>query len=410
MLGFLGFMEDRSMNVFYSLISKIYKTPILCCPGPVQLHRSVKRALSQTQICHRDSSFEELQSRTAANICAIAKTDSKSHKIVFVTGSGTSANETVTLALGKLGRMLIISNGEFGERLQKLAALHHKQVDHLNFKWGQRIDLEKVSRQLSTKKYACLTVVHHETSTGMLNPIAKLAKLAHEHQAIIYVDVVSSLGAEVFEASKWKIDAFVSSSGKALASIPGIGIVGISNELSERIAKLTKTVQYLDLPTYILYADKFKQTPNTPAVHALAALQASTEHILKISLDEYQAVIKQRAVRVRTALRQLGLTYFDHGKLATSNVITCVERNDNTNIQDLLSFMRLRGIVLYGGKGELENMIFQIGHIGELSRFTMGYVLRMLKAYVLLQRQSKISINIKSTPLGQGPYNAISHQ
>lgn len=371
------------MSSLYTLFSRSPKSPVLCCPGPVQLHKSVKRALSDTQICHRDGDFERLQENTANTLRTIAKTTAVAHKVVFVTGSGTSANETVTVALGKLGRMLIISNGEFGERIHNLALLHHEKVDNLKFGWGEKIQLDKVAKMLAVRKYASVVVVHHETSTGMLNPIARIAKLAHSHGAIIYVDAVSSLGAETFEAKRWGIDVFVSSSGKALASIPGIGIVGITPALSDRIAKVKKTVQYLDLATYISYADRLKQTPNTPSVHALAALHAATLRIVTMGLETYQSTIRDRAEQVRRSLRELGMTYYDYGKTSTSSVITCIEAGLTFNVPDLLTHMREQGIVLYGGKGELENKIFQIGHIGELSPRTMHFVMKKLRMYIV---------------------------
>lgn len=368
------------MGIFYSQFLKLSKTTILCCPGPVQLHSSVKQALSQTQICHRDYAFEEMQTQTELNIRTIAKTSA--HKVVFVTGSGTSANETVSVALGKLGKMLVISNGEFGERIYKLAALHHQDVDHISFAWGEEIDLRKIEKALKNAKYKSVAIVHHETSTGMLNPVAEIATLAHTNGAIVYVDAVSSLGAEKFEAEEWGIDIFVSSSGKALASIPGIGIVGIAKDLADRISRLQKTVQYLDLATYITYADQFNQTPNTPSVHALAALQVATDRICKMGLPEYRAMIRQRAEYVRSDLTRLGLNYFDYGLGKTSSVITCVKANGDISVVELLAYMRSRNIILYGGKGELENVIFQIGHIGDLSHRTMRYVLGTLKLYV----------------------------
>lgn len=376
------------MTYLYLMLLKTRRTPVLCCPGPVQLHRKTKWALARTQMCHRDVSFEELHTRTAANIYSIARVSPDSHKIVFITGSGTSANEAMIAAIGKLGQMLVISNGEFGERIYNLAVLHHRRVSQLSFKWGKKVNLRSIEKVLATGKYASIVVVHHETSTGMLNPVAKIAKLAHAHNALICVDAVSSLGAEVFEAQRWKIDVFTSSSGKALSSVPGIGIVGVSKETAERIVNLKKTVQSLDLTTYILYADRLKQTPHTPSVHALAALHASTKRILNIGLFEYQATIRRRAENTRRHLRKMGLSYFDYGGPSTSSVITCVKRSSNMHISDLLTYMRSRGVVFYSGKGELENTIFQIGHIGELSPLTMRCVIRILDMYVATLRNA----------------------
>ncbi len=363
------------------LVEKFFQLPILCCPGPVQLHRSVKRRLKNTQICHRDSAFEELQTKTANNILEIAGTDSGNHIIAFTTGSGTTANESTLIALGKLGPTLVLTNGEFGERLHELSLLHHLQTKVLTFGWGKKINLNTVADEVQTNSYASIVVVHHETSTGMLNPIKKLAKIAHRSGAVLFVDAVSSLGAEEFNAAGWDIDVFTSSSGKALSSIPGIGVVAINHNLASRISKTEKTVQYLDLTTYIDYAQNYRQTPNTPSVHALAALESSTSRIVKIGA-RHSKKIENRAAYVRNMLERLGLEYFYYEQHSTSNVVTCVKVAEGLDTANLLAYMRLRGIVLYSGKGELKDQIFQIGHIGELSRLNMRYVMHALSSYM----------------------------
>lgn len=318
--------------------------------------------------------------RTEQNILNIARTSSEEHCAVFMTGSGTTANESVLLAIGHLGPLLVISNGEFGERLHNLAVLHHENVDTIRFRWGEAIDIDRVSDALRSNKYSGVAVVHHETSTGMLNPIKKIAQIAHEYGAVIFVDAVSSLGAETFKAKQWDIDVFTSSSGKALGSTPGIGIVGISNSLASSISTFKKKVQYLDLATYIHYAQSFRQTPNTPSVHTIAALNEATDRIVRLG-ERYEQIVNKRAAYVRNVLTELGLTYFDYGPKTTSKVVTCVKSENGLDVNDLLSYMRNKGVVFYSGKGELNGMIFQIGHIGELSKPTMRYVVRMLTMY-----------------------------
>jgi 2-aminoethylphosphonate-pyruvate transaminase len=150
--------------------------PILLCPGPVMLSKAVRDAVANTCIGHREPEFSQIMAESCAMIKPIVgiEPDDPSYQVALITGSGTAGNETVLSALVQLGRMLVITNGEFGERLLEVSRLHSDAVDHLHFDWQQAYDLEQIEHALRTYSYKSVVMVHHDTSTGILNPVEKV--------------------------------------------------------------------------------------------------------------------------------------------------------------------------------------------------------------------------------------------
>jgi 2-aminoethylphosphonate-pyruvate transaminase len=348
------------------------------------LSEHVRQTVLNTTIGHREPEFSELLFETANMIKPIVGIDplDPEYEAAFITGSGTAANETVLSSIGTLGRVLVVSNGEFGERLLEVLKLHNQEVDHLGFNWQEPIDLRRLEQTLSEGHYRLVAMVHHETSTGMLNPVAAVAKLAHRYGALISVDTISSIGAETIEAKKWDVDVLVGTSGKALSAMPGVGILIVKNHVLELLEGRPTRGHYLDLRKHFTFIRELAQTPNTPAVHVFVSLHASLNEIHAEGLQAFRSGIRERADYVRQQINQLGLTYADYGHGVTSKVITCVTLPDHITFQQLAAQLKQQGIVIYNGKGPLKDKIFQIGHIGALRKsdtlIAMSHISRII--------------------------------
>lgn len=355
--------------------------PLLLCPGPVMLSANVIRAVSNTNIGHREPEFSKLLLESAAMlkpVVGIGSADS-SYQIAFITGSGTAANEAMLASIGPSGPTLVVSNGEFGERLLAAACQYNPDVEELRFAWQEAIDLEKVEEELKRRHYHLVVVVHHETSTGMLNPIAAIARLAHRHGALIAVDAVSSIGAEEIAVEEWGIDILAGTSGKALSAMPGVGIVVVKGSVLEQSASMQAGPQYLNLHIHCRYMRDYAQTPNTPAVHVLVSLHASLEESTLLGLKRARGVIHSRALFARERLTRMGLEYADYHGM-NSSVLTCVLLPEYLSFEHLARRLRTRGIVVYNGKGALTDRMFQIGHIGALRKNDTRDALRQMQA------------------------------
>lgn len=354
--------------------------PVLLCPGPVLLSKQVMRAVRNTNIGHREAEFSELLVESIAMLKPVVGINSKdsSYKIAFITGSGTAANETVLSSIGAIGPTLVISNGEFGERLFDVVKLHNKDVNQLKFKWQEQIDLEKVTKVLKRKRYHLVAVVHHETSSGMLNPVAAIAQFAHRYGALISVDAISSIGAEIIATKKWGIDVLVGASGKALSAMPGVGILVVKSSVLKQLDSKSTQGHYLDMHKHFLFMHDYAQTPNTPAVHVFVSLYASLKEITKQGTARARQIIQARAIFTRDQLTRMGLEYADYNG-NNSSVITCVTLPDYLSFEQLARQFKIEGIVVYNGKGVLKDRIFQIGHIGALRKNDTRDALRQLQ-------------------------------
>jgi 2-aminoethylphosphonate-pyruvate transaminase len=354
---------------------------VLLCPGPVLLSAHVMRAVRKTNIGHREPEFSRLLLESAAMlkpIVGIGSADS-SYRIAFITGSGTAANEAVLASIGGGGPTLVISNGEFGERLLAAARRYNPDVEELRFAWQEAIDLETVAEELERRRYHLVVVVHHETSSGMLNPIAAIARLAHRHGALIAVDAISSVGAEVIAAEEWGIDVLTGASGKALSAMPGVGIVVVKGRVLEQSASRPAGPHYLNLHTHLDYMRDHVQTPNTPAVHVFVSLHASLEETTLQGVAQARGVIHSRALFARKRLTDMGLEYADYRGL-NSSVLTCVLLPEYLSFERLARHLKTRGIVVYNGKGMLTDRMFQIGHVGALRKHDTRNALRQMQA------------------------------
>jgi 2-aminoethylphosphonate-pyruvate transaminase len=338
-------------------IQEYSEQSILLSPGPVMLSDVVKRAAVTTVICHREPAFSCLFERTTENLKKIARATNQ-YQALLLTGSGTAANEAAISSMAALGNMIVFANGEFGERLHHLSKLYNKASRAMHFGWNRPIDLELTERELASGKYSVVAMVHHETSTGMLNPVGEVARIAKKHGCYMFVDAVSSLGAEEMHVSDWDIDIVSCSSGKALAAMPGIGIIIAKHEVLDAMSRTQPVSHYFNLANYYVAAHTKKQTPNTPAVHLIAALDAATRELL----DGKRTDVRRRALYFRKLLRKRGIAFFDH-KSSASAVLTCVGLPEHVS-GAITAKLYEQNIIVYGGKGPLQGKIMQVGHIG----------------------------------------------
>ncbi|MEX2556071.1 MAG: aminotransferase class V-fold PLP-dependent enzyme [Actinomycetota bacterium] len=355
--------------------------PVLLCPGPVLLSRQVKRAVKNTAIGHREAAFSSLMLESVTMLKPLVGIESEEslYEIAFITGSGTAANETILSSIGAVGPTLVISNGEFGERLFDVTKLHNDAVDHLPFRWQEQIDLGKVEEALRQKRYQLVALVHHETSSGMMNPVAEVAQLAHRHGTLIFVDAISSIGAEGISVEQWGVDVLVGATGKGLSAMPGVGILVVKKSVLERHKPTSAQSHYLDLHRHFRFMRDHAQTPNTPAVQVFVSLHASLKEITKRGAECSRQVIRDRAEFTRRQLTRMKLPYADYGDGNTSSVVTCITLPSYLTFENLAREFKAEGIVVYEGKGVLKGKIFQIGHIGALRKHDTRDALRQLR-------------------------------
>lgn len=354
------------------------KKQYLFCPGPVNVAANVLQAAIDNEIGHRELEFSDLFRRLQKNLLLLFEIKSKTAYLpLIITGSGTAANEAVLSSIAPNKRVLVLANGAFGERLYDIARIHNRHTAVLNFGWATPIDLSKVKQYIHTKKIDCIVMVHHETSTGMLNPIDLVGALAKRHKQLFIVDAISSAGAEKIALEQWNIGFVTTSSSKAIASLPGLSIIIGKITEFEKLKNTKPTIAYLNLYKFYHYAKMLSQTPNTPAIQLFFALDQAIANVLNFGVGESRKQLAKRASHLRAGLKKLGLIFLiDENHM--SNALVTVSIPPSITIALLQKELRERNIIVYNGKGPLTDKVFQIATMGEISLRNIDRLLRAL--------------------------------
>ncbi|KMK63775.1 alanine--glyoxylate aminotransferase family protein [Puniceibacterium sp. IMCC21224] len=361
---------------------------LLFTPGPVNVAASLRNAICKEDICHREPDFDGLLASIEQKLLSLFEIKKRDrYRAVVITGSGTAANEAILSSVVGTGAILILSNGEFGERLHKTSLIHNKHTYLLQQPWGMPFDPDQIATYLAAHKIDAIAMVHHETCSGMLNPLAAIGAMAKAHGAIFVVDGVSSVGAEVVDMEGCNIAFCSSSSSKAIGSYPGLSfVIGRKKQFKKLKLHAAKTT-YLNLATFYGFLKRHSQTPNTPAVPLFFAFDQALTNILSEGVANRFARIRARAGQLRLGMRKLNLEFvLDEEDMCA--ILTTVRVPPSIYIRELRDKLREKSIIIYEGKGCFAGKVFQVGNIGELSDHDIQFFLSTLRS-VLLELQAK---------------------
>lgn len=326
--------------------------PTSFLPGPVAISREVRAAFERAPVSHRDGQFKSEFARTKERLCQLVH----ARHVQVLLGSATLANDAVGAQLSLLGTPgVVVSNGEFGERL-----IDHAQrfgLDHtpVSFAWGEPIDAEELEQTIQATGAQWLWAVASETSTGMLNDVDLFKALSRRYGVKLCMDCVSAIGATPIDLE----GAYLATgaSGKALASLPGLAIVFHNEPVSPAPNKLPR---YLDLG---YYAEK-GGIPFTHSSNLVAALDAALDRFDHGTPFEHIAELSRW---LRPRLRDLGLPILVADEHASPAVVTLPLPSEQsaTGIGDCLHRRGL--LVAYQSEYLLQRNWMQIGLMGECS-------------------------------------------
>ena len=344
---------------------------VLLCPGPVMLSPGVKRALSQSQVGHRDRSFSDLVARLRRN-CATLLGAGSEHSILFVTGPATSGIEAACATLFPSGGTVVVPvNGTFGARIVEILKVHGIACTPIDFGFGQPFDLTLIEAALAAHgggRPVFVAMTHHETSCGLVNPVSAVCEVARRHGARTFVDATSSAGVEDLDVTRDRIDACVTSSGKCLHGAPGIALVCVRREwLAARCDSQPRTFS-LDLRRYHDQLEANTQTPFTPAVPIFLALDRAVEELLEQGgvAERRRQYLRRRALLAQ-GLASLGLPLLRLPAGSEACSILTVGVPAALGFDALYRMLRERGFVIYGTKPPLAPRYFQLSVMGDLT-------------------------------------------
>ncbi|WP_272003298.1 pyridoxal-phosphate-dependent aminotransferase family protein [Roseovarius sp. ZX-A-9] len=361
---------------------------LLFTPGPVNVAETLRHAICREDICHREPDFDDLLASIEQKLLSLFQIANRSrYRAVVITGSGTAANEAILSSVVGKGEILILSNGEFGERLHKTSQIHNNKTHLIEVPWGTPFDLAQIDAYLAAHKIDVVAMVHHETCSGMLNPLGPVGAMAKARGALFVVDGVSSVGAEVVDMEGCNIAFCSSSSSKAIGSYPGLSFVIGRKKHFKKLKAHAANTTYLNLATFYEFLKTRSQTPNTPAVPLFYALEQALANILREGVTKRFARIQARADMLRVGMRRLNLEFLvDEADMCS--ILTTVRVPPSLSVRDIRDGLREKSIIIYEGKGCFAGRVFQVGNIGELSDYDIRFFLEALKD-VLLTLQAK---------------------
>ncbi len=334
-------------------------------PGPVNVTARVRKALLGSDICHREPEFSNLLKgikEKLLTLFGIART----HQIAVFTGSGTTALEAMLSSLAdNHKKILVLSNGVYGERIQSILKVYGTPVRTLEAPLGEFPSEEKIEFVLKhDHSIHAVAMVHHETSTGMLNPLAEVAGLAKKYDKLFIVDAISSLGAEAIDFKKYPIDALAGTSGKCLHGFPGVSFVFLSHRAAQRLKTKKARSFSLDLLSALNAASK-NDTAFTPAVQIFYAFDEALNELKNEGVARRIARYKSLHALIESGFEALGVSFLIE-KSQRSHVLTALWTPQGLSYETLHDTLKKQGFVIYAGQSALKGKIFRISNLGEI--------------------------------------------
>jgi len=331
---------------------------MLLIPGPVEVPESVLKA-SAYVVNHRSAEFREIV-RDCENML---NRFADSTKTVITTGSGTTAVESMIFSMTEPGESVIaVSFGEFGERL--IDSLHRRGLKvHAIRKNADCFLSEGEFEETVSNLKNCRSVffVQNETGNGTsIKNLRSLARIARDHGLRVFVDSVSAFGAVPARVNEWGIDALATCSQKGIASVPGLGIVCIGKESSEKLLPRNDIPQYLDLGISLKFIEK-NETPYTPSTGSFNALRTALGILSAEGIETRWKRIRANAGFLREFLSASGSQIIGNVNNYSDTVIAFAPGSDITQI---IGELARRGLVVSRGMGEFASNTIRVGNLG----------------------------------------------
>ena len=334
-------------------------------PGPTEVRPVVLEAMQRPMIPHRGAAFEDMFGRLEDASRHIFGTT----RPVYISSSSATGLMEAGVRCAPAGRVLSIVNGAFSARFAAIAKACARDTDIIDVVWGETIDFDVLAERLRAQKYAVVTVVHSETSTGALTDVRRVTHMAREHGAVCLVDSVTGVGGAELRFDEWELDYALTGSQKALALPPGLAFSVASEAFITAAKSASGRGLYFDLVEFDAYAVK-NQTPNTPAIPLFFAADVQLPAIAAETMPARWARHTAMATRTYAWVDALSARHGDalhvlaaEGKRSPS--VTSITLPGSLTSSALLRAVKERGFVIGSGYGRNKETSIRVGHMGD---------------------------------------------
>jgi 2-aminoethylphosphonate-pyruvate transaminase len=377
--------------------NRAHRQRVLLNPGPAVVSDRVHRAVGGPDLCHREPEYGAIFDGVRRKLLQVAGVRDD-WALVMLGGSGTAAMEAMTGAAVRPGRKLLVCrNGIYGERFETIARRLGTRVVLVDASTLEPIDPAAVAAALEADPLVdAVAVIHHETTTGLLNPVHEIAAVARHREAVTLVDAISSLGAEDLHLDGTGIDFVASTSNKCLHGLPGVAFVLVSPRGQQRIAEVPARSLYFDLANY-LKAQAGRTVLFTPAIPAIYGLDAALDELLDEGLEHRKAYYRARMTYLDREFARLGLEPRVSAPLRCGSVRS-LPLPPGVEYDALHDAVKQEGYIIYAGLGDAARTSFRVCALGALKIEALeGFIAALERA---LSRQAPAHRGVAHTPTG----------
>lgn len=350
----------------------------LYIPGPVEVSDKTYRAMTTPVVGHRSKDFVALFESIQPGLQQLMMTQDP----VYI--STSSAWGVMEGAIRNLcaKKVLNVMSGAFSDKWNDVSQRCGKQTGALQFEWGQPVDPEAIRQELSSGQYDCITIIHNETSTGTMNPLAEIMAVVREFPEVIsVVDTVSSFSVVPIAKDELGIDVLLTGSQKALALPPGLSLLSVSERAHQRAEQLPDRGYYFDFLEFRKNYEK-GMTPSTPVIPLIFGLRSKLEDIFAEGLEARYARHDRLNKLVRDWVGKHGFELLPPPEFGSKS-LCCVKNTRNTDIAALNNALKERhNCIIDGGYGKLKGKTFRISNMGDETDATIATLLGQLDALV----------------------------
>ena len=341
-------------------------------PGPVEVSEKTLQAFRSPMIGHRGQGFKDLYGKIQPQLQQLFFTN----RLVYL--STSSAWGVMEGAIRNLvaKKVLCCMCGAFSDKWLDVSKRCGKEADALQVEWGSPIRPEQVDAKLATGQFDALTLIHNETSTGVMSPLGEIAHLKKKYPDVMFiVDSVSSLSATRIPFDELGIDVLLAGTQKAFALPPGLAVFTTSAAALERAAKIKDRGYYFDFLEFQKNAEQ-NMTPSTPSIGHVYALASKLEDISAEGLEARFLRHATLAQLTRKWAEKHGFTLFpEHG--FESLTLTCVNNGAKPggrtiDVAKLQKLVKDRGFLIDGGYGKIKGTTFRLSSMGDETEASMN--------------------------------------
>ncbi|MBJ6363224.1 alanine--glyoxylate aminotransferase family protein [Paenibacillus sp. MAHUQ-46] len=335
----------------------------MATPGPTYVPQEILLSGAQELIHHRSPHMEEVMKEVNERLPVLFGT---TQEVFIMLSSGTGAMEAaVANCFQEKDKVLVVSNGYFGERFADIARVYGIETVEIVSPWGTSVDMHDIEKayyeNLDVKG---ILVVYSETSTGVTNNVEEIGKFFRDKNVLVVVDAISGLLSHDFQMDAWGVDVALAASHKGFMMPPGLAFAAISKKAWLRLEHINPKTYYFSFKRFKKF---YPMSPSSPGVSLIFALRTSIEMLMREGIESCYQRHQMIAEATQKGLEALGFELFVADSKRRSNTVTTAIAPPGLDTSRLIKILSSQyGMTITGGQGEFKGKMLRVGHIGSV--------------------------------------------